>query len=167
MPQSRTDYERGFEVDTTTIRHCWRKSGILLIMDPPIPAQPIVPISSLCNIDITDQDPVANAENEVRSAHDDLQATGVLQPQNRMDIEALLNPHEESQMMDRARDEEICQAVLVARNAQEEGPINGGDDDVEDDSPLEPCMLNIDNFGLFRTSNAFGGIQVNVPHPSH
>jgi len=44
-----------------------------------------------------------------------------------MDIEVLLNPHEESQMMDGARDEEICQAVLAMRNAQEEGPINGGD----------------------------------------
>jgi len=48
---------------------------------------------------------VANAENEVRNPLDDLQATGVLQPKNKMDIEALLNPHEELQMMDGARDD--------------------------------------------------------------
>ena len=34
---------------------------------------------------------------------------------NKMDIEALLNPHEESQMMDGVRDEEICQAMLAMR----------------------------------------------------
>jgi len=56
----------------------------------------------------------------------DLQATGVLQPKNRMDIEALLNPAEESWMMDGMTDEGICQAVLVARDAQEEGPIMVG-----------------------------------------
>ena len=111
-------------------------------MDPPVPAQPIVAISSLCNIDVTGQDPVANAENEVRNALNNLQATGVLQPKNRMDIEALLNPPEESQTMDGVRDEEICQAVLVARNAHEEGPIN----DVEDDSPFEPCPTHHEVF---------------------
>ena len=58
-----------------------------------------------------------------------------------MGIEALLNPSNESQMIDGTTDEEICQAVLAARNAQpEEGPtgINGRDDDVEDAALLEP-----------------------------
>ncbi|OJA14623.1 hypothetical protein AZE42_13790, partial [Rhizopogon vesiculosus] len=104
---------------------------------------------------VTDQDPVANAENEVRSALDDLQATGVLQPKNRVDIEVLLNPPKESQMMDGARDEEICQAVLVARNAQEEGPINGGDVDVEDDSPLEPCPTHHEVFQAASVINRY------------
>ncbi|KAI0270279.1 hypothetical protein BGY98DRAFT_981870 [Russula aff. rugulosa BPL654] len=53
---------------------------------------------------------------------------------NRMDIEALLNPAEESRMVDDTTDEEICQAVLAAHNAQEEQPI-----DEENDTPLEPC----------------------------
>ncbi|KAI0250672.1 hypothetical protein BJV78DRAFT_546810 [Lactifluus subvellereus] len=39
-----------------------------------------------------------------------------------MDIEGLLNPSDELQMIDETTDE-ICQAVLAARNAQEEGPI--------------------------------------------
>jgi hypothetical protein len=53
-----------------------------------------------------------------------------------MDIEALLNPSDELQMMDETTDEEICQAVLAAGNTQEEGPINGGDDVVALLAPL-------------------------------
>ena len=45
-----------------------------------------------------------------------------------MDIEALLNPVEESRMMDDTTDEEICQAVLAAHNAQEKQPIDEEDD---------------------------------------
>ena len=94
--------------------------------------------------------------------------------------------------MDGARDEEIYQAVLAMRNAQEEGPINGRDADVEDElttcalpymswgvsgsirhqqvcwtSRRSLCTQVWSNFGLFRMSNTFGGIQVNVPHLSH
>ncbi|KAF8239648.1 hypothetical protein L208DRAFT_1236572 [Tricholoma matsutake] len=56
-----------------------------------------------------------------------------------MDIEALLNLADESHVIDETTDEEICQAVLDAQKAQEEGPINGGDNDVDDDAPVEPC----------------------------
>ena len=42
---------------------------------------------------------------------------------NRMDIEELLNPIDESQVMDKTTDEEICQAVLDTHKAQEEGPV--------------------------------------------
>ncbi|KAF8224306.1 hypothetical protein L208DRAFT_1312310 [Tricholoma matsutake] len=58
-----------------------------------------------------------------------------------MYIEALLNPADElPQVMEETTDEEICQAMLDARKAQEEGLINGGDDDVDDDSSaIEPC----------------------------
>ena len=38
-----------------------------------------------------------------------------------MDIEALLNPPEESQMMDGTTDEEICQATLAAHKDEEGG----------------------------------------------
>jgi hypothetical protein len=56
-----------------------------------------------------------------------------------MDLEALLNPADESRVMDETTDEEICQAVLDARKAQEEVLINGGDDDVDDDASVELC----------------------------
>ena len=72
------------------------------------------------------------AENKLRLALDDLEVTGILQSKNRMDIEALLNPPEESRMMEATTDEEICQAVLAMRDEQEGGTINSGCDDIED-----------------------------------
>ena len=125
------------EVDTTTIQRCWHKAAILPTMDLP-PAQPTIPISSLLDITDCNQDPIANAEQKLIRALDNLMATGVLQPSNRMDIEALVNPVEESQVMDETTDAEICQAVLDAKKAQEEAVVNGGDDDVDDDALLEP-----------------------------
>ena len=55
-----------------------------------------------------------------------------------MDIEGLLNPADESIIIDDATDAEIYQAVMDARNAQEQALINGGDDDADDSSPDEP-----------------------------
>jgi hypothetical protein len=46
-------------------------------------------------------------EDTLRCALDDLEETGMLQSKNRMDVEALLNLLEESQMMDNTTDEEI------------------------------------------------------------
>jgi len=37
------------EVDTTTIRHCWRKADILPAMPTPLPVQPTIAISTLIN----------------------------------------------------------------------------------------------------------------------
>ena len=73
-------------------------------------------------------------ENKLIRALDDLEATGVLQSENRMDLEALLNPPEESRM-EGMTDEEICRAVLAARGSQEEGSM---DDDPDDDAVVEP-----------------------------
>jgi hypothetical protein len=56
-----------------------------------------------------------------------------------MDIEALLNPPEESQMVEATTDEEICRAVLATYKLQEGGLISSGDDNVEEDAPVEPC----------------------------
>jgi len=83
-----------------------------------------------------DQDPIAAAKNELTCALYDLESIGVLQKVNRPDLEALLNPLEESRMED-ATDEEICQAVLATCNSesQEEGPMDG---DVEDGAIIEP-----------------------------
>jgi hypothetical protein len=120
------------EVDATTIRHCWHKAAIL----PPTVAKPIVPISSLLNFDDAhdDEDPITNAEKQVESALNKLELTGVLQASNRMNIEALLNPVDESQVMDETTDEDICQAVL---DAKEDGR---GDD--TDDAFIEPCLTH-------------------------
>jgi len=42
-------------------------------------------------------------------------------------------------MEETTTDEEICQAVLDAWKAEEEGKINGGDDDVDDNVAVEAC----------------------------
>ena len=123
------------EVDMTTIRNCWHKAGILPTMDAPRSTltQPTVPISSLLYTPPPNQDPITMARDELRSALDDLEATGVLQSKNRIDIDDFLNPPEKSRMTEVSTDEEICQAVLAAQNEQEGGA--SGDDDVEDDTP--------------------------------
>jgi hypothetical protein len=55
-----------------------------------------------------------------------------------MDIEGLLNPAEESVIIDNATDQEIYEAVMASHNAQEDILINGGDDDTDDDGLSEP-----------------------------
>jgi hypothetical protein len=126
-------------VDTTTIRNCWEKAGILPPIDmPPGPATPSVPISFLIHDTSHLEDPVLNAEKEVEAALSDLMSTGVLQKSNQMSVEALLNSVEESQVMDETTDEEICHAVQNSRKVQEISCSGGsGDDDADDDAQPE------------------------------
>ena len=73
-------------------------------------------------------DPIWHAENQVKAMLDDLVATGALQNGNCMDLESLLNPLCESCTLTEVSDKEIYQAVMDAREAQENLEINGGDD---------------------------------------
>ncbi|KAG6849703.1 hypothetical protein C0991_011138, partial [Blastosporella zonata] len=120
-------------VDLTTIRHCWQKAGILPKVDQPS-MHPTVLVSSLLNTDNTN--PIASLEKEVERALNDLQASSVLQRQNRMIIKDLLNPIEETKCLYKTSDEDICKAVLDARQAQEDTLIMGGDNDVDDDADM-------------------------------
>ena len=117
------------EVDTTTIRNCWRKAGILPEISSPMASSfPSVLISSLVN----DQDAVVEAESQLEKALDTLQATGALQSLNQMAIDVLLNPLDESTMMDESTDEEIYEAMMDARKEDE-----AGDNDNEDSNPAD------------------------------
>jgi len=101
--------------------------------------QPSIPISSLLHDPATSEaDPVAQAEKQVEAALDDLVATGALQGKNRMDIESLLNPADESQLLTGTSGEDIYQAVIDSIAACENIEINGEDDVNEDDIPIEP-----------------------------
>ena len=115
------------DVDTTTIRNCWRKAGILPTSLPSSPSSlpPTIPISSLISVEDPVEDFISEAERELADALDDLEATGALQPSNRMSIKALLNPPDESSMMDETTDFEIFQAVMEARKERE----SDGDDE--------------------------------------
>jgi DDE superfamily endonuclease len=125
------------EVDTMTIRHCWCKAGILPHADTPTSAQPTVPISSLLNAH-DNNNPITNTESQVESVVEELIERGALQKANCMDIDALLNPADERHVIMETMDGEIYQAVLDARQTQEDALINGGHDNIEDDSPVEP-----------------------------
>ena len=81
---------------------------------------------------------VAHAESQVEAALDDLVATGTLQRTNQMNIDALLNPASESNDLAETLDTDIYQAVINAIDACENMEINGGDDDLDNDIPIEP-----------------------------
>ena len=102
------------EVDTTTVRNCWCKAGILpntSTADSSPPICPLLPIASLVHAASTTpsvtNNPVSHAEQLVNVALDDLVATGALQKSNWMDLEELLNPATERHNVFDAPDEDI------------------------------------------------------------
>jgi hypothetical protein len=125
------------EVDATTIKHCWCKAGILPDTNSSVLAQPIIPVLSLLNTNNTGTqgDPIANAERRVEEALDELESTGALQHTNRMNIDTLLNPAHESQLLDDTSDEEIFKAVQDSRK-EAEASVNSG---FNDDAPIDTC----------------------------
>ena len=128
------------QVDATTIKHCWHKAGILPDTDSSALTPPTMPISSLLNTDninasASQGDPIANAEQHVESALNELESTGALQHANRMGINMLLNPADESKLLDDMSDQEICKAVQDLRK-EAETPIDNRDDD---DAPVDAC----------------------------
>lgn len=74
---------------------------------------PTVPILLL----IHPSDRVSPAEKQLKTALDDLVATGVLQKSNQMDIEALLNPANKTQNTYESSDADIFAAVQDATAA--------------------------------------------------
>lgn len=133
------------EVDATTIQHCWHKAGILPSMDSPS-INPTIPIAFLLDTNSTshhqENDPLSRAESEVESALDDLISTGALQQCNRMDIEQLLNPVDESQVIEETFDEDICKAMLDAQKAEDTVASGGDDSDAVDEAcPTYPEVL--------------------------
>lgn len=77
-------------------------------------------------------------DGKVEIALDELVATGALQTKNRMDIDALLNPEGESQVLTETSDEEIYHGVMDSIEARENIEMAGGDD-VDDDIIIKPC----------------------------
>jgi hypothetical protein len=118
------------EVDTTTIRNCWWKTGILpaeVLVHTAETSAPTVPISSLLNSKLSDA--LAHAENNVSSSLDQLEARGVLQRRNRMDLEELLNPISERELVDMVSEEDIFKSVQDMLEAEQMMEMNGGDDE--------------------------------------
>ena len=87
----------------------WHKAGILPIFDPELSAMPSIPIISLIE-----------AEQRVTDALVELEGTGVLQPMNRLTLEDLLNPLDESTDIEQPSDAEIYKAVMEAHQVDED-----------------------------------------------
>ncbi len=98
--------------------HCWQKAGILAAPSSPV----------------TMPDPIANAEKEVEESLDALQNTGALQLANWMDVESLVNPEPECDIMgDKVIDQDIFDAVITAWKQAEEAETCDADADVDVD----------------------------------
>ncbi|KAF5390086.1 hypothetical protein D9757_003734 [Collybiopsis confluens] len=127
------------EVNASAIAHCWQKSGILPQPNPnPNPSNISIPIRSLVANNPTILDPVAQAEKDVEESLDSLRETGVLQAVNRMSIDSLLNPESERDLLEMVTEQDIFQAVMDAREAEENLVIAGGDDGQDDDADTLP-----------------------------
>lgn len=118
------------EVDTTTIRNCWKKAGILPTWTPlNSQSPPSVPVSTLLNTTQLSDDTVeSNPEKEIEAGLNALEARGVLQRTNRMSLDLLLNPEDENIVLEGGSDEDICQFVMEVIEAGEDLDTNRGDD---------------------------------------
>ncbi|KAJ3558078.1 hypothetical protein NP233_g11580 [Leucocoprinus birnbaumii] len=119
------------EVDTQTLRNCWRKANILPIPPTSTPIQPTVPISALLDdsnapMD-SDSTPTMTVEQEVEGLLDELESTGILHKHNRMSLDALLNPANEEGSKAEGTEEEIYSVVMESCQLHEMIEINGGD----------------------------------------
>jgi hypothetical protein len=135
-----------------TIRNCWKKAGILPDMLSSTPAQPTLPISSLIHqtdanhaANNSDMDPAAPAKMLVKTALDDLEATGALQRLNRMNMAELLNPAIKSHNLFETTDKDIFNSVMDAKqfekNVGGKGDGNGNSDNGNDDNNNDPALV--------------------------
>ncbi|THU89163.1 DDE-domain-containing protein [Dendrothele bispora CBS 962.96] len=146
------------EVDTSTIQHCWKKTGILpdSVFVPDVSQNIALPISSLIDSGSSSQDPILRAEQQVTAALNELQETGILQRSNRLGLEDLLNPVEEDKHMsdetsEKDIEKDICNAVLAARNAIENSTLHGGHDDLDDEVLVLPRPSRQEALGAVST----------------
>ena len=135
------------KVSATTIRHCWRNTQILPTIPNPPPPTPSIPASALIHTTDSKQsestDPVQSTENNMTKALNELTSTGVLQRQNRIDIEELLNPQDKDiefimkETSKKLIEVDIHAAVVASRQAQGNVPETGGNNNADDDAVLE------------------------------
>jgi len=103
------------EVSPMTIQKFWQKAGILPNTDVASTSpHPSIPISALVHDAVCQEDPLVHAEQRVVDAMDRLAERGVLQKGNRMDIQSLLCPMDETDLLEETSDEEIYKAVMEA-----------------------------------------------------
>ena len=113
------------EVDTTMIRNCWHKAGILpdSACLPTITSPISVPVSMLVNTPTHVLDSIGS----------------ILQQSNRMDLKHLLNPIEEQNyMLVELSNQDICDVVLKAMAGKDTHADKRDDSDTEDEVAVRP-----------------------------
>ncbi|KAI9443891.1 hypothetical protein H4582DRAFT_1807664 [Lactarius indigo] len=117
--------------------------------------QPTLPISSLVHPQES-QDPISAAEDRVVAALDELESTGVLQRSNRIPLSDLLNPADEVHFLNTTMDEEIFNAVMEAKQAQEECQ-SGRDksDTISEDIPMDPIPTHAEALRAAKTLSRY------------
>ena len=115
-------------MESSTIWNCWRKSGILSEnsnTSETLPS-PLIPITSPLSSPAP-PDPTTHAENDIADSLAELEKRGVLPRANQMDIDELLNPEPEHEIITmNVSDEEIFKSVCEHRQGEEMMEINGG-----------------------------------------
>jgi len=114
-------------VEASAIAHCWEHAGIL----PDFSSRPIplpVAIEPASNVGSTTEDSLATVEKELEDQLDQLVQRGALQRVNRMTLQDLLNPADESVTLTAADDNEICDAVMAAHAGRQQLESNGCDE---------------------------------------
>ncbi|KAG6855502.1 hypothetical protein H0H87_001949 [Tephrocybe sp. NHM501043] len=94
--------------------------------------QPTVTISSILNAPTSN--PIETLEKKVETMLDKLQASSILQPQNRIAIKELINLIDKIECLHKSTDKDICKVVLDAQQAAEDALINGRDDDIDNNA---------------------------------
>ncbi|EGN91661.1 hypothetical protein SERLA73DRAFT_80233 [Serpula lacrymans var. lacrymans S7.3] len=125
-----------WKVDTSTLRNCWKKAGILPNFTSSVPSQPSVPVS-FSSLLHRDTDIFVHAEKAVEEALDALQATGALQKVNQMGLREILNPKEEHGTASSTLDVEIVKTVMAESRSADTSAGAGGSWDNKEDGPVE------------------------------
>ena len=94
------------------------------------------------SFDDTSSNPLSDLEQSVSDSLDALEARGVLQKNNRVDLEDLVNSAAEMIEGDESSEEEICAAVLQ-RRAEEDAIVVDDSDDKEKVLPTCKKALNV------------------------
>ncbi|VDB94717.1 unnamed protein product [Peniophora sp. CBMAI 1063] len=124
-------------VTEDTIRHCWEKTGILPDMSTPPPTS----------------NPLSELEQSVSDSLDALEERGVLQKNNRVDLEELVNSAAEQIVVEETSEEEICSAVperhaegnvIVIDNDEPETPLPSRTDTLAAVATLQQYISGVD-----------------------
>lgn len=125
-----------WEVNITTIQHCWQYAGILPEFAPgPSLPPPTIPIASLIHSSNVTDLGVVQAESAIDYAFSNFIKRGALQASSQMDIKSLLKPAAEAETFTEVTEEEIFEVVRDTAKANQLDNTDNTDDAEEEELP--------------------------------